>query len=110
MRRRMNVVVAVAGWTLIGSVRLQMGPSAEAAPGQSELAVSTDASTPTKAKPDPVKADEAPPQELTPEQKAALAEGQALYRGLCSGCHGGQGRGGKGPNLTDDRWLHGGKD
>jgi len=33
-----------------------------------------------------------------------------MYRGLCSGCHGGTGRGGKGPNLTDDRWLHGGKD
>ncbi|MDA1050568.1 MAG: c-type cytochrome [Planctomycetota bacterium] len=45
-----------------------------------------------------------------PEQVAALAEGKALYRGLCSGCHGGSGRGGKGPNLTDDRWLHGDKD
>jgi cytochrome c oxidase cbb3-type subunit III len=46
----------------------------------------------------------------TPEQQAALAEGQALYRGLCSGCHGGAGRGGKGPDLTDDRWIHGDKD
>lgn len=33
-----------------------------------------------------------------------------MFRGLCSGCHGGQGRGGKGPDLTDDRWLHGSKD
>jgi putative heme-binding domain-containing protein len=41
---------------------------------------------------------------------AALAEGQALFRGLCSGCHGGAGRGGKGPDLTDDKWLHGGTD
>jgi cytochrome c oxidase cbb3-type subunit III len=40
----------------------------------------------------------------------ALAEGQALFRGLCSGCHGGAGRGGKGPDLTDDRWIHGGTD
>jgi putative heme-binding domain-containing protein len=40
----------------------------------------------------------------------ALAEGQALFRGLCSGCHGGAGRGGKGPDLTDNRWLHGGTD
>lgn len=48
--------------------------------------------------------------ELTSEEKAALAEGQALFRGLCSGCHGGMGRGGKGPDLTDDRWLHGSKD
>ncbi len=46
----------------------------------------------------------------TPEQQAALEEGQALFRGLCSGCHGGAGRGGKGPDLTDDRWIHGGTD
>lgn len=51
-----------------------------------------------------------PAKELTAEEKAAMAEGQALYRGLCSGCHGGMGRGGKGPDLTDDRWLHGSKD
>lgn len=47
---------------------------------------------------------------LTPESQAALAEGQALFRGLCSGCHGGAGRGGKGPDLTDARWIHGDKD
>ena len=40
----------------------------------------------------------------------ALAEGQALFRGLCSGCHGGAGRGGKGPDLTDSRWIHGSRD
>lgn len=51
-----------------------------------------------------------PPKQLTLEEQAALAEGQALYRGLCSGCHGGTGRGGKGPNLTDDKWIHGSKD
>jgi putative heme-binding domain-containing protein len=45
----------------------------------------------------------------TPDD-AAMAEGQALFRGLCSGCHGGAGRGGKGPDLTDDKWLHGGSD
>jgi putative heme-binding domain-containing protein len=39
-----------------------------------------------------------------------LAEGQALFRGLCSGCHGGAGRGGKGPDLTDNKWIHGGTD
>jgi putative heme-binding domain-containing protein len=44
------------------------------------------------------------------EKQAALEEGQALYRGLCSGCHGGAGRGGKGPDLTDDRWIHGNSD
>jgi putative heme-binding domain-containing protein len=41
---------------------------------------------------------------------AALEQGQALFRGLCSGCHGGAGRGGKGPDLTDDRWIHGNTD
>jgi cytochrome c oxidase cbb3-type subunit 3 len=46
----------------------------------------------------------------TPADEAVLAEGKALFRGLCSGCHGGDGRGGKGPDLTDDRWLHGDKD
>jgi putative heme-binding domain-containing protein len=43
-------------------------------------------------------------------QDHSLAEGQALFRGLCSGCHGGAGRGGKGPDLTDNRWIHGGSD
>ncbi|MBI1916816.1 MAG: c-type cytochrome [Planctomycetes bacterium] len=33
-----------------------------------------------------------------------------MFRGLCSGCHGGAGRGGKGPDLTDNRWIHGDKD
>jgi putative heme-binding domain-containing protein len=41
---------------------------------------------------------------------AAMAEGQAMFRGLCSGCHGGAGRGGKGPDLTDTRWIHGSTD
>ncbi len=41
------------------------------------------------------------------ENEDALAEGKSLFRGLCSGCHGGAAKGGKGPDLTDDRWLHG---
>src|SRR5580700_6618981 len=53
---------------------------------------------------------EVPKKERTPEQLAALEEGQALFRGLCSGCHGGAGRGGKGPDLTDNRWIHGDTD
>jgi cytochrome c oxidase cbb3-type subunit 3 len=47
---------------------------------------------------------------LQPSDDMALAEGKALYRGLCSGCHGGAGRGGKGPDLTDQRWIHGDTD
>jgi putative heme-binding domain-containing protein len=50
------------------------------------------------------------PPETSSRNAAALAEGQALFRGLCSGCHGGVGRGGKGPDLTDDRWIHGATD
>jgi putative heme-binding domain-containing protein len=46
----------------------------------------------------------------TSPDPAAPAEGQALFRGLCSGCHGGSGRGGKGPDLTDRRWIHGDTD
>jgi putative heme-binding domain-containing protein len=59
---------------------------------------------------------QAPPHERahpplsTSADSSALAEGQALFRGLCSGCHGGAGRGGKGPDLTDDRWIHGSTD
>jgi putative heme-binding domain-containing protein len=49
----------------------------------------------------------APTPEIAAQDPAALAEGQALFRGLCSGCHGGAGRGGKGPDLTDSRWIHG---
>src|SRR5438067_12935571 len=51
-----------------------------------------------------------PTTEPTTEEKAALAEGQALFRGLCSGCHGGAGRGGKGPDLTRKHFLHGDTD
>jgi putative heme-binding domain-containing protein len=65
---------------------------------------------PASPTPESTASPEQPPKELSPEEKAALAEGQALFRGLCSGCHGGLGRGGKGPDLTDNRWLHGDKD
>ena len=41
------------------------------------------------------------------DDQSSLDEGKSMFRGLCSGCHGGSARGGKGPNLTDDRWLHG---
>ena len=47
---------------------------------------------------------------LAETQEQSLATGQALFRGLCSGCHGGAGRGGKGPDLTDNRWIHGSSD
>lgn len=37
-----------------------------------------------------------------------LAAGQKIYAGTCFPCHGKQGEGGVGPNLTDNYWLHGG--
>jgi putative heme-binding domain-containing protein len=49
-------------------------------------------------------------QEASAADQAALAEGQTLFRGLCSGCHGGAGRGGKGPDLTRKKYRHGSSD
>ncbi len=40
----------------------------------------------------------------------AIQEGGVLFRQNCVGCHGARGRGGKGPDLTDDRWQHGSRD
>lgn len=37
-----------------------------------------------------------------------LKEGQDIYKQNCAACHGPDGQGGVGPNLTDDYWLHGG--
>ncbi len=39
---------------------------------------------------------------------AVLANGQTIYTEKCVACHGAQGEGGVGPNLTDAYWLHGG--
>lgn len=35
-------------------------------------------------------------------------KGKAVYTGKCASCHGPQGQGSIGPNLTDDHWIHGG--
>src|SRR5438093_719237 len=59
---------------------------------------------PAKDQPENLKA------EPTKSDEAALAEGQSLFRGLCSGCHGGAGRGGKGPDLTRKKFTHGSAD
>lgn len=51
----------------------------------------------------------------TPEQllamstdPKALQDGGATFQQLCAACHGDQGEGKIGPNLTDRYWLHGG--
>jgi cytochrome c oxidase cbb3-type subunit 3 len=38
----------------------------------------------------------------------ALAVGQKIYIASCAACHGPDGQGTIGPNLTDDYWVHGG--
>ncbi len=43
--------------------------------------------------------------------KAAIREGESLFRANCSFCHGFDAAGGgRGPDLTQGRWLHGGSD
>ena len=37
-----------------------------------------------------------------------LDAGKSIFLASCSACHGNEGQGGVGPNLTDDYWLHGG--
>lgn len=43
--------------------------------------------------------------DLSPEM---ITAGQEIYLQNCSACHGSQGEGMIGPNLTDEYWLHGG--
>ncbi len=38
--------------------------------------------------------------------KGGLDEGKAIFASICWSCHGKQGEGGAGPNLTDDYWIH----
>jgi cytochrome c oxidase cbb3-type subunit 3 len=39
---------------------------------------------------------------------AGINSGATLYKNNCVACHGAQGQGGVGPNLTDEYWIHGG--
>jgi mono/diheme cytochrome c family protein len=39
---------------------------------------------------------------------ASLSVGKEIYVNNCVTCHGNQGQGGIGPNMTDDYWIHGG--
>ena len=40
--------------------------------------------------------------------ESTLAEAGRIYMQYCSACHGNEGQGGVGPNLTDNYWIHGG--
>ena len=41
--------------------------------------------------------------------EALAASGKAIFTANCAACHGANGEGGIGPNLTDRYWLHGGE-
>lgn len=50
-----------------------------------------------------------PEEDLKPlTDKASLEAGKAVYTKNCVACHGPNGEGGIGPNLTDEYWIHGG--
>jgi len=38
--------------------------------------------------------------------ESALGEGKKIFTSTCAACHGPEGQGSVGPNLTDDYWLH----
>lgn len=40
--------------------------------------------------------------------QASLDYGRSILNGGCTSCHGNNGAGGSGPNLTDEYWIHGG--
>jgi cytochrome c oxidase cbb3-type subunit 3 len=42
-------------------------------------------------------------------QPEMAGDGKAIFTANCVACHGGNGEGGIGPNLTDKFWLHGGE-
>ncbi|MBX2872529.1 MAG: c-type cytochrome [Saprospiraceae bacterium] len=45
---------------------------------------------------------------VTLEDPKEIALGETIYTTYCVACHGTQGEGGVGPNLTDPYWIHGG--
>lgn len=53
------------------------------------------------------KTDEGALREYAGDAQMAAA-GAAHFATICAACHGAQGQGVIGPNLTDDRWIHGG--
>ena len=59
----------------------------------------------------PVVAQEKPVTNPVAGNRAAIKEGQSLFRANCSPCHGLNARGGgRGPDLTSGRWNHGSAD
>lgn len=46
--------------------------------------------------------------ELLGRDSGTVTEGREIFATTCAACHGANAQGEIGPNLTDDRWLHGG--
>lgn len=44
------------------------------------------------------------------EEGVVMDEGARIFKEKCSGCHGPEGKGDIGPNLTDSEWRYGGSD
>jgi mono/diheme cytochrome c family protein len=44
------------------------------------------------------------------QDKDNIPKGRFLFLSYCSACHGENAKGGVGPDLTDDRWIHGGSE
>ncbi len=42
-------------------------------------------------------------------QESVLKSGAEIFKSRCVSCHGSEGEGIVGPNLTDDYWIHGGR-
>lgn len=106
-RRRLVGLGPLVG--VVGAIAMASAPCVLAQDNEPVAAKHDVSSLPVKLQPDEETAVEQA-EGLAPGDTAALAQGKALYRGLCSGCHGGNGRGGKGPDLTDERWIHGNTD
>ncbi|MFB6455933.1 cbb3-type cytochrome c oxidase N-terminal domain-containing protein [Chitinophaga sp. Hz27] len=94
-----------------GVVYLWRGYVSETAPTQiQELAMAEEKAAAAKAeymKNAANNVDENTVKQLTAADE--LEAGQKLFVSNCAPCHGPQGQGVVGPNLTDDFWLHGGK-
>jgi cytochrome c oxidase cbb3-type subunit 3 len=50
------------------------------------------------------------PTEVKEGENVAMDEGARIFKEKCSGCHGPEGKGDIGPDLTDSEWRYGGTD
>ncbi len=94
-----SIVFAFGYWFVFESAHAAMGPLATM---KAEMA----AQARKRAETGPV-TDEA--LLVLSKDPATVAEGRALFVSTCAPCHGPDGQGVVGPNLTDGFWLHGGK-